>query len=651
MRRTAKIPWLESEMNGVFFGAQEIEEIRNKVATRTWAANAFDKIHRALAVDREQFLAGTRPFTKGGDRAKYFIELALCSRVVDEWHREAVERMLRDIDDLPKFVGSYADASTGRLLGLDPLMLSVSAQNLCLGLDFLDNLDNDLGDRLFERVLFPIAETIDNVHRGAANWQTNLNLGLLSIALATGERQYLHAITSDPTRSFAYHLAVGVHPDGFWHEQCPASYHMGTIERFLRTRWIADRNGIELGGDEVLRKMIDSVVGMALPGGELPLIGDASLDKRVPIGRISLLETAYAKFQVPWTAWALARTKRDDLWSVLVGRDLEEAAAPKPRSGLFASSGLCVLKHGNADSYWDGKGSGTTISFGPHGDWHGHAGKLGIEYRHNKHYLIRDSAISHGYGLPIHRNWFMTTVAHSTVVVDGKNQSFTWTKDRAEQDRYERGVCHAHLFRDEVAGCTVSADFAYPGSKLVRTLFQTADYLLDIMECSSLDGSEQTYDWILHTGGLIQSELPFEHASLGYYKNGYDYIREVESHATDNNWKLDVMDCHWAADIWKTTGQAMSVSMLGESGTTIFKGVCPAPPRDVYDPVILVRRRATSTVFIALHVPGEREFGLECVENKDGNIICQVSGDGGTNIFEKRQDAAGGVELRVMLQA
>jgi hypothetical protein len=633
-------------VNGVFFSPEEIGDMRERVARHTWAAEGFERIHAPLALDRARLLQGIKSFPLGGERARAFLALALCSRVVDEWHREAAEKILRDIEDLPSFVGSFADASTGRNLGLNALMLSEAAQNLCMGLDFLDGLDDGLRSRVVERLLLPIAERLEATHRGGSNWQTNLNLGLLCIAVASRRREYLHALTADPTRSFAYHLAEAVHPDGFWYEQCPASYHIGTIERFLRTRWIADRNGIELGGDDVLRKMIDTVIGMALPGGVLPLIGDVGGETPPTLVRVSFLEMSYAMFQPPWVAWALARTERDNLWSVLVGRDLGASEVPEPQSRLYDSSGLCVLKNGDRHTYWEGKGSGVTVTFGPHGDWHGHAGKLGIEYRHDDRYLARDLANSHGYGLPIHRMWFMTTLAHSTVVVDGENQQFTLTHDRAELERNERGKCHAHLFRDDVAACTVSADFAYPGCHLQRSLFLTSSYLLDIMECAGQDGAEHTFDWVLHTGGLVESDLPFAHASLGYYKNGYDYIREVESHETRDAWRLDVMDCLWAADIWKTTGQNMRLAMTGEAGTTLFKGVCPTAPRDVYQPVILVRRRARKTVFIALHTAGGRDFQLECVENNENAIVCRVSSDGsGPDVLAKTQDASGRVDL------
>ncbi|MHB9109640.1 MAG: heparinase II/III domain-containing protein [Armatimonadota bacterium] len=615
-------------MSGVFFSKLDIEAMRERIAHHDWAARVFRKIHTNLEADRTELLAGARVYPQGGERARIFSELALCSRMVDGWHREAAEVILQNIEDLPSFVGSMRDPASGHDYGLNGLMISVAAQNLCLGLDFLDELDAGLRDRLHERVLLPIAGRIDGIHRGGSNWQTNLNLGLLCIALATERREWLHALVDDPTRSFAYHLANSVFPDGFWYEQSYASYHIGTIVRFLRTRWIADRNGIALGDEDILQKMIDTVIEMALPGGVLPLIGDVHGGAPVsPKRHLAFLELAYAMYRTPWIGWMLQKTTRDDLWSLLVGREIDAAKMPEPHSRVFESSGLCVLKQGQAEDYWNGRGSGATITFGSHGDWHGHPGKLGIEYVHDGHYLARDLGHGGGYGLPIHRHWFAATPAHSTVVVDGKNQAFTRTHDKTELERNEHGACHAHLFRDDVSACMVSADFAYPGCRLRRTLFLTSSYLLDITECRSLDEHEHTFDWLLHTGGIIQSDLPFAHRSLEFFADGYDYIREVEGIDTADCWQLDVMDCSWSDAAPVIGGKAMRLSMPGEAGTTVFKGVCPSAVPHAYEPVIIVRRRARSTAFIALHVPGDQALDLECLLHDAGTIACRVGSD------------------------
>lgn len=627
-------------MTGIFFDERDVETIRERVGQYPWAKRGQEQLRRRLECRREELLSGRDPQDRTPGTT--LLELALCSRLVDGWHREAAETYLRQVEDPAPFMFKQ---------GFE----------LCLALDFLDGLDATLHDRLCTRVLLPVAEKFMLENRGGGNIQTTFNLTLLCIGLLTRRRDFVERVTADPERGYAYQLASSIDADGFWFEQSHVSYHSGSIERFLRLRWITRRHGLDLGGDDVIRRMLDTFPGMAMQGAVLPLIGEVSGDSRPTLYR-EWCELAYAMYETPWIGWALGRMPRDGLWSVMVGRDIGAAERPEPRSRVFPAAGLCVLKSGGPDTYWEGKGSGVTVSFGPHGDWHGHADKLGIEYRRDDRYLVRDHGHGGGYDHPIHRQWYMTTLAHSTVVLDERNQRFTWCGRRPERGRRETGVCHAHLFRDDVSACTVSADFAYPGCRLKRTLFLTRQYLLDVVECAATDGAEHIFDWVLHTGGTIQTDLPFVHGSLECRNKGgkvaspeglpyapgsmapasYDYIREIEVLETADRWSLDIMTAKWAADVWKIQGRAMRLTMLGEDGTRVFKGVCPATPADIYNPVILVRRRARRTTFMALHNPGDRELELECLAHNEGTLLHRVSGAGSGPdlLFKQDEDRA-----------
>jgi hypothetical protein len=83
----------------------------------------------------------------------------------------------------------------------------------------------------------------------------------------------------------------------------------------------------------------------------------------------------------------------------------------------------------------------------------------------------------------------------------------------------------------------------------------------------------------------------------------------------------------------------MRLTMLGEAGTRVFKGVCPATPADIYNPVILVRRRARRTTFVALHDPTATGLDLQCLVNNEGTLLCQVSGEGlGPDLLFKQDE-------------
>ncbi|MHC4886670.1 MAG: heparinase II/III domain-containing protein, partial [Planctomycetota bacterium] len=487
-------------MSALFLDESHIEAMRRRVAEKEWAGRCLARMQAGLEARKPELLAGSgRPQREAG-AGMTFLELALLSRLQDGWHREAADLFLRDIEDP------------------EPYKFKEIAW-LCQGLDLIEDLDEGLRDRVVKKILVPTADWLMDIDHGGGNIQTTYNLSLLWIGLLTGREDYLERVTSDPARGMPYQMANSVFPDGFWYEQCHASYHCGSIERLLRIRWLTKRNGIDLGGDEVIQKMLETLPGMALPGGILPLIGEVGGDSRPTLCK-DWLELAYAMYQTPWIGWALERMDREGLWSLLIGQDIGPCVSPSCESRLYNDTGLCVLKEGEKDSFWDGQGSGVTISFGPHGDWHGHSSKLAIEYRHNENYLVRDHGHSGTYWQPIHRMWYMSTLAHSTLVLDERNQKFTWSKKKPELEREETGRCHAHLFNDDVSACTVSADFAYPGCRVLRTLFLRPGYLLDIMECISTDGKEHCFDWLMHTGGIIQTDLPFAKASLSCVNSG-----------------------------------------------------------------------------------------------------------------------------------
>jgi hypothetical protein len=241
---------------------------------------------------------------------------------------------------------------------------------------------------------------------------------------------------------------------------------------------------------------------------------------------------------------------------------------------------------------------------------------------------VRDRGIGSGYALPMHRGWFATSAAHSTVVVDGRNQTFTRTNDRPELEKDERGVCHAQHLGPEVSACTVSADFAYPGCRCRRTLFLTADYLLDLFECRALDGRPRTFDWFCHTEGLADLSLPVAPRPLDFASDGYDYIRRAEAGETDGDWRADVRHCGYCDSEAAPGAAAMSLHMAGAPGTTVFRAWCPAPERDRWSPVLIARRRTAQTLFAALYVPAPAAMTLRCEGQGDGAWVCRVRGAG-----------------------
>jgi hypothetical protein len=135
------------------------------------------------------------------------------------------------------------------------------------------------------------------------------------------------------------------------------------------------------------------------------------------------------------------------------------------------------------------------------------------------------------YGSPMHAEWYQTTVAHNTVVVDGQNQ-----------DEFAPG----RLYRYEPENGLVEGGHpsAYPGVAYRRRLRAEGNQLTDEFILESDD--EHVYDWLFYAAGSLmtkeraETEQPAEASesteavepaetknALSYSTNGYQHLHEV----------------------------------------------------------------------------------------------------------------------------
>lgn len=626
-----------SLVHTLLFDDDAVEELVQRTTSFPWAAAALDKARGNCESVRTCLLTPEllpRAFEEGRTRFwQLFLELAVCHRLGGEWHADAIVSLLGGFRSMEDFVGRETGEGGYDYGGLE---MSDMASNICIGLDLVPDLPDDLLRKLTDRILLPIADLLDiTSHRGGSNWQARQNRALLSIGLTTGHEKYVDIVRNGPKRSWDYIVSESIRKDGFWFEQS-VSYHCNAMENLLFTKMMADRHALGFGGDDMLRAMINAIARMALPGRQMPALSDSYCGLINDLN--SELELAYCMYRVPWVGWVLGNSPRDNMNALLFGQQITVSEVPEVRSELFDDAGLCVFKTGEAADYWNGKGQGLTVLYGRHGDWHGHAGKLGVEYVHDQEYMLMERGVGHTYELPIHRNWYVATASHSTVVIDGKTQFHEWPSvhDRPEKDT-DSGRLHAHIFASGINACTVSADFAYPDFDCRRTLFQTPLYLLDIFECAGRDGEMHTFDWLCHTQrSLIETdELTFTPCHLGFPGSAYDYIYSTEAADTDTDWLADVVRVVSSNSTPHRRGKLMRLIMLGQPGTRVFKGSCPTSVSGDYGTVVLVRRQAVATVFVSLIIPecldlsrrsSERSrVALECLQFDNGRCVCRVT--------------------------
>ena len=240
--------------------------------------------------------------------------------------------------------------------------------------------------------------------------------------------------------------------DGVYFEQSTC-YQRYTAEIYLHFLILAARNGIEIPTTvrERVQRLLDFLLVIHLPDGSLPRIGDADggwllpLAPRAAADARGVFAIGAAFFGRPDYAWAAGGVTPEVLW--LLGpsglkayQQLRPAAPAMEPSCLFPEGGYAVMRGGwRLDAHhliFDAGPLGCPLSGG-----HGHADLLSIQCSvFGEPYLV-DSGTYCYTADPAWRDFFRSTTAHSTVMLDGAGQAvpagpFAW--ERRPQARLRR---------------------------------------------------------------------------------------------------------------------------------------------------------------------------------------------------------------------
>jgi len=418
------------------------------------------------------------------------------------------------------------------------------------------HIENDL--------LLPAAEVIRQHKMGVHNIQCWKNSAVGLVGLVTGSDELVREAIEDPDRGFRVQIARGVTPDGLWWEGS-LGYHQYTMQALWPLAEAARLAGIDLY-TERYRSLFQAPLALALPNGDPPGFNDSAGGNLAAAG--PLYELAYARWGEPAFGRLLAHTPRESLEALLWGRP-EAAGGPMvpAESVLLAHAGYAVLRS---------PAMVAAVRFGMHGGGHGHPDKLNIvTYGAGRLWGLDPGSIN--YGVPLHREWYRSTIAHDTVSVDEQLQS----NADGSLVKWDAG---------ETPTLAASADAAYPGVRLRRTLRLSGNELEDRFECSS--ESEHAYDWAFHASGRLTVSVPLEPrpGPLGQ-NNGYQHITQVSAGRTDEAW--------WAR--WEAAGAEMILRFERGPVTEIFVGLGPGRDPTERVPVLVVRRKTKAAVFSVRH--------------------------------------------------
>ncbi|RXZ82970.1 hypothetical protein EBB07_08665 [Paenibacillaceae bacterium] len=213
---------------------------------------------------------------------------------------------------------------------------------------------------------------------------------------------------------------------------------------------------------------------------------------------------------------------------------------------------------------------------------HAHADVMNFELYVKDRFVSRDISNS-GYGTDLFREWQRKSIAHNTVLVDGRNQP---------------NRPHGQLVAFDAAtnSCKVAAAEVYPGVDYERSLQLLQDRLTDVFAVTvkqeATEGQSppaHTFDWLFHCAGEIVHDLPLRRCSPPGEAEGYQLMEEVSSCEVDGT-------CHIS---WELPNQRLTLTMQGCPGTTVylFKGY--EHRLDLQRWGIMARRTGDSAVFEA----------------------------------------------------
>ncbi|MDP6037225.1 MAG: heparinase II/III family protein [Candidatus Latescibacteria bacterium] len=396
-------------------------------------------------------------------------------------------------------------------------------------------------------------------------------------------------------------LRRGILDDGFWFE-CSWGYHFYTMRAVWPLTEAARNVGVDVYDDR-FKSFFDIPLDFAFPGMYVPPLNDSGQRSNVQ-KQAEFYELAYARWHDPRHAGLLAGMDRSSRQALCFGEAELDAAAPENRTSVnFSSSGVAVLRDGSDDLTL------VTLDYGPHGGGHGHPDKLGIILYGIGQELAPDPG-SISYSVPLHQEWFKTTVSHNTVLVDKQPQEACM------------GKLHVFDIRDDIRIASASAHDAYPGVLFNRTVaLLNEGIVLDLCELKS--ETEHAYDWVFHCRGDFSSDLMFD--AMGKPMgdtHGYQHVYNPESVATDDTWAAQ----------WKVGEGTVSLVQCGVSGTEVFGGIGPINPPPAKIPMVIARRRGRSAVYASALVVRKDEISdLDLsVDLNNQSAIFHLTIDGNT---------------------
>jgi Heparinase II/III-like protein len=421
--------------------------------------------------------------------------------------------------------------------------------------------------------------------------------GTLMLGLVLGRSEWVEGAL-DGTRGFGEMVVGATVDDGLCYESS-THYHFATHGALVAVAEVV-RHCPALGRDlyrqtyadgRNLKQMFDAPLGLLLPNGELPPVGDCYANRQ-PLwaGHDGLYEIGFAVYGDPRYAWLLGQVgSRGSVPALLVGRDeLEPAEAPLGRSRVWAEHGYALLTSRCGRGYWDGAGVVAFLA-GDASGVHHHNDSLSLQVFAGGQLWTEDieshAVEQHGFSARIQKAFNRTMLAHNTVVIDEQDQQ---KLDAALPVTMFRDLpnCRSVTMADDVGRVA-------PGVRMRRHVAVTPDYCLDVFEACG-DG-EYTCDWLVHprADGPAEGGAAWHEAALPD-REPYSVLSDVQ--ATD-------VDAEGVALAWSQGDARCLVSVSAAQAATLYRGRWPelSDASTGHREMFMLRVRSCRARFVALY--------------------------------------------------
>ncbi len=277
---------------------------------------------------------------------------------------------------------------------------------------------------------------------------------------------------------------------------------------------------------------------------------------------------------------------------------------------------------------------GVILSYGPTAS-HGHPDKLAIDLFALDDILVASPGIMFPYNNPLIPKWNHTTLAHNTLTVDEKSQSFFGDNSRSQARADQTVFAPASTVGME----RVWSDTAYAGVTMDRALFMTPQYMADLF--GAFSAAPHKYDLAWHIRGAVTSDLTLGPVTLDSTVNGYNTLTNVRgADAADKPWSVTLTRADKVARL-HVAGAAGTQAIVGDGGIYVDATV-GAPHQLATAPTIIERHDAVASTIYgnALDFSGSKDgyvksvtqeggldkgYALLTVTTTDGNDLCFVA--------------------------